>query len=79
MFLRAASRSKFEAIFGSDPNHTRYLVTLGQGEEEVPNRRTVPYRDFVASDTNPGWPHRHAGGDRQRRAPRGQTGQRQRM
>ena len=21
----------------------RYLVTLGQGEEEVPNRRTVPY------------------------------------
>src|SRR6202043_1866809 len=25
----------------------RYLVTLGQGEEEVPNRRTVPYRDFV--------------------------------
>src|ERR1700732_3000478 len=27
----------------------RYLVTLGQGEEEVPNRRTVPYRDFVAS------------------------------
>ena len=28
----------------------RYLVTLGQGEEEVPNRRTVPYRDFVASE-----------------------------
>ena len=27
----------------------RYLVTLGQGEEEVPNRRTVPYRDFAAS------------------------------
>ena len=27
----------------------RHLVTLGQGEEEVPNRRTVPYRDFVAS------------------------------
>jgi WD40 repeat protein/serine/threonine protein kinase len=27
----------------------RYLVTLGQGEEEVPNRRTVLYRDFVAS------------------------------
>ena len=27
----------------------RYLVTLSQGEEEVPNRRTVPYRDFVAS------------------------------
>jgi WD40 repeat protein/serine/threonine protein kinase len=28
----------------------RYLVTLGQGEEEVANRRTVPYRDFVASE-----------------------------
>jgi WD40 repeat protein len=28
----------------------RYLVTLGQGEEEVPNRRTVPYRDLVVSD-----------------------------
>jgi hypothetical protein len=27
----------------------RYLVTLSQGEEEVPNRRTVPYNDFVAS------------------------------
>jgi WD40 repeat protein/serine/threonine protein kinase len=27
----------------------RYLVTLGQGEEEVPNRRTAPYRDFTAS------------------------------
>jgi WD40 repeat protein len=27
----------------------RYLVTLGQGEEEVPNRRTVPYRDLVVS------------------------------
>ena len=25
----------------------RHLVTLGQGEEEVPNRRTVPYRDFI--------------------------------
>jgi acyl-CoA-binding protein len=28
----------------------RHLVTLGQGEEEVPNRRTVPYRDFVGSE-----------------------------
>ncbi len=27
----------------------RYLVTLGQGDEETPSRRTVPYRDFVAS------------------------------
>ncbi|HEY2122004.1 MAG TPA: hypothetical protein VGH07_00280 [Chthoniobacterales bacterium] len=24
-----------------------YLVTLGQGEEEVPNRRTAPYHDFL--------------------------------
>jgi hypothetical protein len=28
----------------------RYLVTLGQSEEEVPNRRTAPYSDFVAGD-----------------------------
>jgi WD40 repeat protein/serine/threonine protein kinase len=28
----------------------RHLVTLGQGEDEVPNRRTVPYRDFTASE-----------------------------
>ena len=28
----------------------RNLVTLSQGEEEVPNRRTVPYRDFVGSE-----------------------------
>jgi eukaryotic-like serine/threonine-protein kinase len=27
----------------------RHLVTLGQGEEEVPNRRTVPYGDFIVS------------------------------
>ena len=30
----------------------RYLVTLSQGEEEVPNRRTVPYRDFVGLEGN---------------------------
>ena len=30
----------------------RYLVTLGQGEEEVPNGRTVPYRDFVSSESD---------------------------
>jgi serine/threonine protein kinase/tetratricopeptide (TPR) repeat protein len=28
----------------------RHLVTLGQGEEEAPNRRTAPYCEFVASD-----------------------------
>jgi WD40 repeat protein/serine/threonine protein kinase len=27
----------------------RHLVTLGQGEEDVPNRRTAPYRDIVAA------------------------------
>jgi len=27
----------------------RHLVRLGQGEEEVSNRRMVPYRDFLAS------------------------------
>ncbi|MBV8416312.1 MAG: protein kinase, partial [Verrucomicrobia bacterium] len=34
----------------SFPLVMRYLVTLGQSEEEVPNRRTAPYRDFVAAD-----------------------------
>ena len=45
-----------EAVFGTlrpdeqsaFPLVMRYLVTLGQGEQEVPNRRTVPYRDFVS-------------------------------
>jgi uncharacterized protein len=27
-----------------------YLVTLGEGEEEVANRRTAPYRDLIESD-----------------------------
>jgi WD40 repeat protein/tetratricopeptide (TPR) repeat protein len=35
-----------QAVF---PVVMRSLVTLGQGEEEVPNRRTVLYRDFVSS------------------------------
>jgi WD40 repeat protein/serine/threonine protein kinase len=34
----------------SFPLVMRYLVTLGQSEEEVPNRRTAPYRDFVTAD-----------------------------
>jgi WD40 repeat protein/serine/threonine protein kinase len=34
----------------SFPLVMRYLVTLGQSEEEVPNRRTAPYHDFVAAD-----------------------------
>src|SRR5271166_4903201 len=55
--LKGALARHAEAVFstlGADeqrafPLVMRYLVTLGQGEEEVPNRRTVPYRDFVAS------------------------------
>src|SRR5258708_3727664 len=55
--LKGALAKHAEAVFstlGPDaqrafPLVMRHLVTLGQGEEEVPNRRTVPYRDFVAS------------------------------
>jgi WD40 repeat protein/serine/threonine protein kinase len=44
-----------EAVFGmlrpdeqnAFPLVMRYLVALGQGDQEVPNRRTVPYRDFA--------------------------------
>jgi WD40 repeat protein/serine/threonine protein kinase len=53
--LKGALAKYAEAVFstlGSDdqrafPLVMRHLVTLGQGEEEVPNRRTVPYRDFA--------------------------------
>jgi tetratricopeptide (TPR) repeat protein len=56
--LKGALAKHAEAVFstlGPDdqrafPLVMRYLVTLGQGEEEVPNRRTVPYRDFVATE-----------------------------
>jgi WD40 repeat protein len=56
--LKGALAKHAEAVFSTLQPHEqrafplvmRYLVTLGQGEEEVPNRRTVPYRDFVASD-----------------------------
>jgi len=52
--LKGALARHAEAIFGTlrpdeqraFPLVMRYLVTLGQGEEEVPNRRTVPYHDF---------------------------------
>ena len=55
--LKGALAKHAEAVFstlGSDdqrafPLVMRHLVTLGQGEEEVPNRRMVPYRDLVAS------------------------------
>jgi eukaryotic-like serine/threonine-protein kinase len=40
--LRPHEQSAFPLVM-------RHLVSLGQGEEEVANRRTVPYRDFVAS------------------------------
>jgi hypothetical protein len=56
--LKGALAKHAETVFGTlqpdeqkaFPLVMRYLVTLGQGEEEVPNRRTVPYRDFVATD-----------------------------
>ena len=55
--LKGALARHAEAVFSAlsvneqraFPLVMRHLVTLGQGEEEVPNRRTVPYRDFVAS------------------------------
>ena len=56
--LKGALAKHAEAVFGTlrpqeqkaFPLVMRYLVTLGQGEEEVPNRRTMPYRDFVVSE-----------------------------
>ncbi|MGB7837017.1 MAG: ATP-binding protein, partial [Terrimicrobiaceae bacterium] len=56
--LKGALAKHAEAVFsmlqpreqGAFPLVMRYLVTLSQGEEEVPNRRTVPYRDFVGSE-----------------------------
>jgi hypothetical protein len=55
--LKGALAKHAEAVFstlgtddqGAFPLVMRHLVTLGQGEEEVPNRRTPPYRDFVGS------------------------------
>jgi WD40 repeat protein len=56
--LKGALAKHAEAVFRTlrseeqkaFPLVMRYLVTLGQGEEEVPNRRTVPYRDFVVTE-----------------------------
>jgi tetratricopeptide (TPR) repeat protein len=56
--LKGALAKYAEAIFATlQPNEQlafplvmRHLVTLGQGEEEAPNRRTAPYREFVAGD-----------------------------
>ena len=58
--LRGALAKHAEAVFATLQLHEqrafpvvmRYLVTLGQGEEEVPNGRTVPYRDFVSSESD---------------------------
>jgi WD40 repeat protein/tetratricopeptide (TPR) repeat protein len=55
--LKGALAKHAEAVFNTlepdeqaaFPGIMRRLVTLGQGEEEVPNRRMVPYRDFVIS------------------------------
>jgi WD40 repeat protein/serine/threonine protein kinase len=56
--LKGALAQHAEAAFSTlQPREQRafplvmsYLVTLGQGEEEVPNRRMAPYRDLVASE-----------------------------
>jgi tetratricopeptide (TPR) repeat protein len=56
--LKGALAKHADAVFGrlplpeqkAFPLVMRHLVALGQGEEEVPNRRTVPYRDFTASE-----------------------------
>jgi WD40 repeat protein len=55
--LKGALAKHAEAVFGTlgpdaqgaFPLVMRHLVTLGQGEEEVPNRRTVPYCDLIAT------------------------------
>ena len=55
--LRGALARHAEAVFGTlgpdaqgaFPLVMRHLVTLGQGEEEVPNRRTMLYRDLIAT------------------------------
>jgi WD40 repeat protein len=55
--LKGALARHAEVVFGTLQPHEqkafpvvmRYLVTLSQGEEEVPNRRTVAYDDFVTS------------------------------
>jgi serine/threonine protein kinase/tetratricopeptide (TPR) repeat protein len=56
--LKGALAKYAETIFATlQPNEQaafplvmRHLVTLGQGEEEAPNRRTAPYREFLAGD-----------------------------
>ena len=60
--LKGALAKYAETVFATlQPNEQlafplvmRHLVTLGQGEEEAPNRRTAPYREFVAGDSEDG-------------------------
>ncbi|MBV8098835.1 MAG: protein kinase [Verrucomicrobia bacterium] len=60
--LKGALAKYAEAVFATLQPHEqhafplvmRHLVTLGQGEEEAPNRRTTPYRDFVVDDSEDG-------------------------
>ena len=56
--LKGALAKFAEAVFATlqaNEQHAfplvmRHLVTLGQGEEEAPNRSTAPYREFIASN-----------------------------
>jgi WD40 repeat protein len=56
--LKGALAKHAEAVFSTLQPHEqkafpqvmRYLVTLSPGEEELPNRRTAPYRDLVDSE-----------------------------
>ncbi|MBV8142278.1 MAG: AAA family ATPase, partial [Verrucomicrobia bacterium] len=56
--LKGALAKHAEAVFNTLQSHEqkafplvmRHLVTLGQGEEEVPNRRTAPYRNFLETE-----------------------------
>jgi conflict system STAND superfamily ATPase/transposase IS66 family protein/transposase IS66-like protein/WD40 domain-containing protein len=58
--LKGALAKHAEAVFSmlgpreqsAFPLVMRYLVTLSQGEEEVPNGQTVPYRGFVSSESD---------------------------
>jgi serine/threonine protein kinase/tetratricopeptide (TPR) repeat protein len=60
--LKGALAKYAEAVFATlQPNERyafplvmRHLVTLGQGEEEAPNRRIAPYREFVAGNGEDG-------------------------
>ena len=60
--LKGALAKYAETVFATlQPNEQlafplvmRHLVTLGQGEEEAPNRRTAPYGEFVAGDSEDG-------------------------